>query len=177
MILLIFAVLMTLALFVGSLLAHELGHALAVRVLAGPGAVEEISAGSPIVFRCGLLHLGILPTWGYVRFDLSRVSPADRRLVAVAGPLASVGLAAAFGMTAAMLPLDAGWRQAFLAMAQANLAMAGFNLLPIPPLDGWTILETWLHIDQARSELLRRIGAGVVFAGSVWIALWLLSRR
>jgi Zn-dependent protease len=177
MILIIFAVLMTLALFVGSLLAHELGHALAVRVLAGPGAVEEISAGSPAIFRWGLLRIGILPTWGYVRFDLSRVSPADRRLVAVAGPLASVGLAAAFGVGATMLPMDAGWRQAFLAMSAANFCLAGFNLLPIPPLDGWAILETWLHIDQKRSELLRRIGAGVVFAGSIWIALWLLSRR
>ncbi|OFC34114.1 M50 family metallopeptidase, partial [Acidithiobacillus caldus] len=154
-----------------------LGHALAVRVLAGPGAVEEISAGSPAIFRWGLLCIGILPTWGFVRFDLSRVSPADRRLVAVAGPLASVAVAAAFGVAAAILPMDAGWRQAFLAMAQANLAMAGFNLLPIPPLYGWTILETWLRFDRDRLEFLRRVGAGVVFTVSVWVALWLLTRH
>lgn len=177
MILLIFAVLMTLALFVGSLAAHEAGHALAVRLLAGPGAVEEISAGSPAIFRWGLLRIGILPTWGYVRFDLERVSPVDRRLIAVAGPLASVMLAAAFGVAAAVLPMDSGWRQAFHAMSAANFYLAGFNLLPIPPLDGWTILETWLQVDRSRLELVRRLGAAVVFTVSVWVALWLLSRR
>lgn len=30
------------------------------------------------------------------------------------------------------------------AMALANYAICGFNLIPIPPLDGWKVVETYL---------------------------------
>jgi len=63
-----------------------------------------------------------------------------------------------------------------LTMGKANVALAWVNLLPIPPLDGWTIIETWLPAWGVRwsagtLEAVRRYGAAFVFVASVWLVL------
>lgn len=176
MLLLMAAILITLALFVGSILAHELGHAAAVAWLAGRGAVRKISAGSVIVFRRGVFEIGLLPTWGLVEFDPERLGPIDRRLVAAAGPVASAVTALGFLALGRSGWFDPGWTRAILTMGKANIALAWVNLLPIPPLDGWTIIETWLSAWGVRwsagtLEAVRRYGAAFVFVASVWLVL------
>jgi len=70
-------------------------------------------------------------------------------VVGAAGPLANVSLAIVFGLTLRLLPSLTGLVPgAFLlnfmtiasTVAFLNLALAFFNLLPIPPLDGSKVL-------------------------------------
>lgn len=77
---------------------------------------------------------------GYV-FGWARAVPVDTRwfrgdrgieaLVYIAGPLANVFLACVLGL-AGLAPA-----------AYVNVILAGFNLLPVPGLDGWRLLRLW----------------------------------
>ncbi|WP_226831080.1 M50 family metallopeptidase [Acidithiobacillus thiooxidans] len=156
------ATLVTLGLFVVSFLLHELGHALVIALLRGKEAVLEIRAGSLTFYRGKILRVGILPIWGYVRFDEENVPPSDWRLIFVAGPAASLFTAYLFLVLhhfSAMLGFPENWHQVFGIMALANFALAGFNLIPIPPLDGWKIVESWLPLvgirlsQEARAQM------------------------
>lgn len=60
-------------------------------------------------------------------------------LVAVAGPLANLAVAAVFGILVRLLPHWSGTFILFL-IIYANILLAIFNLLPISPLDGSKIL-------------------------------------
>jgi len=67
--------------------------------------------------------------------------------IALAGPLASLAIAGLFAGCAAALDAVAGPGSGVhvcLVMAQANIALALFNLLPVPPLDGWRAVEAVL---------------------------------
>lgn len=161
---LIGATLITCLLFVLSFLLHELGHASVVALLLGRSSVHEIRAGSLTFLRWKKLAVGILPVWGYVRFDEKKASPQDWRLIFVAGPFASLLTGywfLALHWLAPQVGIPHNWQQVFLLMAMANFALAGFNLIPIPPLDGWKILESWLPLmgihltDESRRTLYR----------------------
>ena len=55
--------------------------------------------------------------------------------VGAAGPLANLILAFALGTVVRFMPLS-GFSQLLTVVVYANLALAVFNLVPIPPLDG-----------------------------------------
>lgn len=83
-------------------------------------------------------------------------SKGRRIVVALAGPGANAGLAVlaalaigAIGAGLRILGLLVGF---LIALVQVNLLNAVFNLLPIPPLDGFPILEELLP--QRRSEII-----------------------
>lgn len=167
------AILVTLGLFVISFLLHELGHALVIALLRGKAAVQEIRAGSLTFYRGRVLRVGILPIFGYVRFSEENVPPSDWRLIFVAGPAASLFTAYLFLLLhhfSADLYFPSNWHQVFYIMAMANFALAGFNLIPIPPLDGWHIVESWLPLlgirlsKESRAQLNRW---GMVFIMAV----------
>ena len=117
-------------LFLGSLLAHELGHALVAR-------------------RAGLTVRGIT-LWllgGVAQLEQEPASPRDELRVAAVGPAISLALAAAFGLATLALGVAgapavavavAGW------LAVVNTVLALFNLLPAAPLDGGRVLRGWL---------------------------------
>ncbi len=120
-------------LFFGSLLVHEVGHALVARD-EGIG-VQGIS----------LWLLG-----GVARLESSPDNPASELKIAVIGPIASAGcgaafLAIAYGLPDSGLPGLAGHAAAWLGIL--NLLLAGFNLLPAAPLDGGTVLSAlvWMR--------------------------------
>ncbi|MEV4413231.1 site-2 protease family protein [Catellatospora sp. NPDC049609] len=162
-------------LFLLSLLAHELSHAVVARHYGVPvkritlwllGGVAELEAEPP-----------------HARADL---------LVAIAGPLASLGAAAVFGAAAGGLYLTGlaplvwvalGW------LALVNAVLAVFNLLPGAPLDGGRVLRAalwWWRGDRAfAARAAARTGmvvsALLIAAGTlqiVWAAdfggLWLV---
>ena len=114
-------------LFLGSLLAHEIGHALVAR-------------------RAGLRVRGIT-LWllgGVAQLEDEPASPGDELRVAIVGPAVSLALAVGFGLAAVALsvaggPALAGVVVAWLALANAVLAV--FNLLPAAPLDGGRVLR------------------------------------
>jgi Zn-dependent protease/CBS domain-containing protein len=129
-------------LFLASLLAHELGHAVVAR-------------------RAGLRVRGIT-LWllgGVAQLEDEPASPRDELRVAIVGPAVSLALAVGFGLAAVALGIIgsstvavvvAGW------LAVANAALALFNLLPAAPLDGGRVLRGLLwrrHGDRARASL------------------------
>jgi Zn-dependent protease len=168
-------------LFLGSLLAHEVGHALVAR-------------------RAGLRVRGIT-LWllgGVAQLEDEPASPGDELRVAIVGPAVSLALAVGFGLAAVALsvaggPALAGVVAAWLALANAVLAV--FNLLPAAPLDGGRVLRGLLwrrHGNRVRASVTATragvwvgsglIGYGLLGAltgwgiGTLWTALigWFL---
>ena len=140
-------------LFLGSLLAHEVGHALVAR-------------------RAGLRVRGIT-LWllgGVAQLEDEPASPRDDLRVAIVGPAISLALAVGFGVAAAGLALLGapalavavlGW------LAVANVALALFNLIPAAPLDGGRVLRALLasRLGFVRAtEIAAFIGQGFAFA-------------
>jgi Zn-dependent protease len=112
------------ACFFGLLLAHELGHVIAVKAAgARPTLVEVTGYGG----RC---------QW---RGD---VSPSGRAAIAWGGVLAQLALlAAALAYVSVFgIPLSHVAVRAFSTLTDANLWLIAVNLVPLPVLDG---LEAW----------------------------------
>jgi Zn-dependent protease len=142
-------------LFFGSLLAHEVGHALVAR-------------------RAGL-RVRSITLWllgGVAHLEDEPSSPGDDLRVAIVGPAISLALAAGFGVAAAALaalgaPALAvavlGW------LAVVNVALAVFNLIPAAPLDGGRVLRALLwrrHGNRARAAATAAT-AGQVAGGAL----------
>jgi Zn-dependent protease len=150
-------------LFLGSLVMHELSHAIAARRLAGV-EVQDITFW---LFGGVARIRGELPT------------PRLQLLVAGIGPLTSLALGGVFlGMAVLLVQLGAGGLVAgtVLWLGIMNGTLALFNLIPGSPLDGGRILHAilWrLRGDRDRSALAAaRVGQGF---GLALIALGFLG--
>jgi Zn-dependent protease len=146
-------------LFLGSLLAHEVGHALVAR-------------------RAGLRVRGIT-LWllgGVAQLEDEPASPRDELRVAIVGPAVSLALAVGFGLAAAALSVVGGPALAVVVaawLALGNAALAVFNLLPAAPLDGGRVLRGLLwrrHGDRVRASVTATragvwVGAGLIGYG------------
>jgi Zn-dependent protease len=99
----------------------------------------------------------------------------DYMLVAAAGPVSNLILAVAAALALAALPISPvrlGEPNVSVPLAallsravQLNLMLAIFNMLPIPPLDGGTVLAGLLPRDlAARFDRLRPYGVLVLYA-------------
>lgn len=124
-----------------SLAAHEAGHALALRHFHLP--IEEISIGWLGVFafryRGTIFRIGCLPVFALTKSgEFAKASPSIRACIAVAGPFASTILGLLMLVVSEFLMQDI-WSL----VARLNLALALFNLVPLPPMDGWPIAK-WL---------------------------------
>jgi len=114
-------------LFFGSVLVHELAHALVSQ--ARGIRVQDIT-----LFLFG----------GATRARVESSGPGDEFLIAVVGPLTSGILAGLFGIVAGLgrdvLPRPLAGTLGYLAWV--NLLLAGFNLVPGFPLDGGRLLRS-----------------------------------
>jgi Zn-dependent protease/CBS domain-containing protein len=165
--------LLTAALFFGSVLTHEMAHALACR--ARGIRVQDIT-----LFLFG----------GATRARVESRGPRDEFLVAVVGPLTSAALALVFGAAARLardaLPGPVAGALGYLAWV--NLILAGFNLVPGFPLDGGRLLRSavWRATGslaratrvaclggQAVGWLLVAAGLGALATGRVAGGAWL----
>jgi Zn-dependent protease len=168
-------------LFLASLLAHELAHALLAR--HHRMRVERVT----LWMLGGVAELGGQPQTP--RVDLQ---------VAVVGPLTSLAAAGAFfgaALAGAGL-LPRLWVAALVWLALINAMLAVFNLLPAAPLDGGRVLRAllWRHWnDQARAQVaaaragrflgMALIGLGIAeilltgSLGGIWLMLigWFLT--
>ena len=129
-------------LFFGSILLHELGHAVQAR--RDRVEIEGIT----------LWMLG-----GVAKLS-SRVPSAGAELrIAVAGPLVSLVLGLAFAGAAAVLPLPEPADGVSAWLGYVNLVLLVFNLVPAFPLDGGRILLATLWLRSG--DLVRATGQAV----------------
>ena len=177
---------------------HEAAHGYAALALgddtakqAGRLSLNPLRHVDPVgtLIVPGILLVGQLLTIGRVEgmFGWAKPVPVDigrlrhprqgMMLVAAAGPAMNFGLALASGLLVHLVaPLggllsaeSVGWVYRLLALSiLANLVLALFNLLPIPPLDGGRIVAGLLPLSLARPYMgLERYGIlivlGVVF--------------
>src|SRR5215216_2672945 len=114
-------------LFFGSVLVHELAHALVSQ--ARGIRVQDIT-----LFLFG----------GATRARVESRGPGDEFLIALVGPLTSGLLAAGFGIVAGLGRdlLSRPLAGTFGYLAWTNLLLAGFNLVPGFPLDGGRLLRS-----------------------------------
>jgi Zn-dependent protease len=147
------AVVFVLLLF-GSVLAHELGHALTSKAVGVP------------VRSMTLVMLG-----GYTRMEREAPDPAREFLIALAGPLISTSLAAIGGLAVQPFDRDTVSGQVMWQIMVANLAVAAFNLLPGMPLDGGRLLTAliWKVTNDRTRSLKAAAMAGRGLAGLVMV--------
>ncbi|MBN1660152.1 MAG: site-2 protease family protein [Anaerolineae bacterium] len=119
--------LVTAVLFFASVLIHELGHSvLALR--------EGVPVKSITLFIFGgVAAIGREPTTAGAEFR-----------IAIAGPLASLGLAAIFGGAGAVLAENAALAAPLAYLGRINLLLVAFNMIPGFPLDGGRVLRAAL---------------------------------
>ncbi|KGF72676.1 Zn-dependent protease [Neosynechococcus sphagnicola sy1] len=112
---------MALLLF-GSVLLHELGHSLVA-------LSQGIKVNSITLFLFG----------GVAAIEQESKTPGKAFQLAIAGPAVSLGL---FGLTLLLATVTTGLAQVLAAnLAQVNLLLALFNLIPALPLDGGQVLK------------------------------------
>jgi Zn-dependent protease len=174
--------------FVIAISVHEASHAFSATLLGDPSpkAAGRLSLNP-------LRHLDPLGTialllagfgWGkpvYVNPSAFRISPrTGMALTAVAGPLSNVVTAIVFGLfyrfyllpsaVSAMALNRAGSNDVLLTVVQLvsaiiyiNVMLAVFNLIPLPPLDGFSVLMGVLPRKQAMMIApLARYGPGAL---------------
>lgn len=179
-------ILMTLA-FIAAIAVHEANHALVATALGDDtprragrlslNPMRHIDVTGLIVFV--LAGVG----WGWTPVNPQNLRPnprAGNAMVACAGPLANLALAVLLSLPLRMHLLAPGnlevgdpWLGAlvplvryFLFLAVAlNLLLFVFNLIPIPPLDGFTVLVGVLPAHAAFVlKQLERYGGALILA-------------
>ncbi len=129
-----------------AVLWHEAAHAVAAAALGY--RVREIE---------------LLPFGGVARIERADTAGAASEIImAAAGPLASLVLAAAVYLAREGFPSQALWLEFY---GQANLMLAFFNLLPALPLDGGRILRALLALRRDWGEATAAVaGLGKLLA-------------
>ena len=148
------------AVFFGSVLVHELAHALMARR-------RGIEVRGITLYLFG----------GATEADASSRSPTDEFLIAIVGPATSMGVAVLLGVAGVALgPSDTTPGRLLAYLALLNLVLAGFNLVPGLPLDGGRVFRAvaWGATGDFERATRWATTAGVA-VGYALIGLGLLS--
>jgi Zn-dependent protease/CBS domain-containing protein len=149
--------------FFGSVVAHELAH-----------AVVALRFGIPVA-RITLFLFG-----GLAQITREASSPRAEAAIAIAGPAASMALALLF--SAAFVAARLFWEPAAglcLWLAAINGSLALFNLIPGFPLDGGRLLRAlvWaITSDYRRATRLASAAGQVVGFLLVFLGMYMISR-
>jgi Zn-dependent protease len=167
----------------------------------GPGVLGALG-WLAIIFTCVVLHelahclvgrprgavvheIELLPIGGVSKLEKLPEGPADEFAMAIAGPAASVGIAAvcalmAFALSQPLLPIDIFGGPLLARVVWLNLILAVFNLVPAFPLDGGRVFRALLERRydlEAATRVAARVGRGmaIVFVaiGLFW-NIWLI---
>ncbi len=140
------------------------------RITLNPIKHIDLLGSILIPFVLAVAHAPILGWAKPVPVSLRGV-PNPRRawlLVAAAGPVSNLILAVAsavlcFGLEAANIVVSDN--NILIYLIKINVSLAIFNLLPIPPLDGFGVVESLLPASMLRvTFFLRRFGFLILFA-------------
>ena len=160
----------TAVVFLLALLAHELTHALVARH-----------------YRIRVERISLWMLGGLTELDGQPPTPRADALIAVSGPLTSLGIGGLAAGLAWWLPGPNIVTVALAWLAAVNVLLGVFNLLPGAPLDGGRLLRAWLwrrYHDRLRAaegadRAGRIVGFGLVglgvleFLAGAWAGLWL----
>ena len=136
----------------GSVLLHELGHALAARV-----------------YGISTRDITLYPFGGVASLRAEPASSGSELVIALAGPLVNLLLGAL------ALPLALGGSSVAITFLVLNLGMGLFNLLPAYPMDGGRVLRAILartrgYVSATRGAIAvgRWLAWAMVAAGIFW---------
>jgi Zn-dependent protease len=147
------------ACLLGSVLLHELGHALTARK-----------------FGIGVRGITLELLGGWTEMDRDAPTPRVDALVSLAGPAVSLVLGGIATAAAVALPDRTAAGQIVFQLAASNLLVAIFNVLPGLPLDGGRALRAGLWaLFKDRNRATAAAGwAGRALAGvTAIVAIWL----
>ncbi|MBU6388773.1 site-2 protease family protein [Patescibacteria group bacterium] len=200
---------LTFVILILSVIAHEVAHGYAANSLGDPTArlagrltlnplphidvMGSIIIPALLVFTNSPIMFGWAKPVPYNPYNL-KARRWGETLVAVAGSATNILLALIFGILVRFAP-QVGLDQTAVSIAATiafiNLFLGLFNLIPFPPLDGFTALRSALpwHLSSSLHHLEQRIrGAGAmslilfllvfsyVFAGAFFnFVLWLFG--
>ena len=151
------------AILIYSVILHEIAHGWVADKLGDPTArlkgrltLNPIPHIDPMMTI--LLPLVLVLTGSPIIFGAAKPIPIDPynfrdpkkdiALTSAAGPITNILIALFFAILAHVLPLDV-----FLYGAYINVFLAIFNLLPLPPLDGFKVIGGILPDEYARTWL------------------------
>lgn len=123
-----------------SLVFHELGHWVMLKRYNVP--VVEVGIGlGPKVYSMGICTLSLFPIGGFVRPEpvgYSGLSENRKMMIALMGPIFSClyGLMLYSGVYFAE-----GNVRGLVLLANFNMLLGLFNLIPVPPFDGWHVCK------------------------------------
>lgn len=122
-----------LAALVISVVLHEACHVLALRTIGAH--IKAFQIGTPIIYRRSSFSLGLIPFFGGVQADLTGISNVKQAWYYAAGPTGSILLGFA-SMIAGI------WIDSYILklLGIISLAFGTFNLIPVPPLDGFKLI-------------------------------------
>jgi Zn-dependent protease len=154
----VYAVLLVLS-FIVAIVAHEGNHALVATALGDdtPRRAGRISL-NPMrhLDPMGLLMYALAGIgWASTPVNPYKLRPNPRlgnAIVAAAGPLANLALALVLGLLLryGLIPRDSGpVLELMRALIFINMLLFVFNLIPLPPLDGYTVLMGLLPSEMA----------------------------
>jgi Zn-dependent protease len=160
--------LFVLAIF-GCVLLHELGHALAARQ-----------------YGIDTRDITILPIGGVAALERMPRNPWQELVIAIAGPIVNVVIAAAILLPMWLVPSGSFWSASFWGvflarLAWVNVILVVFNLIPAFPMDGGRVLRALLafrlpyatatHIAARVGQLVAvAMGLFAIFSGH-WMLL------
>ena len=171
----------TVVLVVFSICVHEASHTLTARLCgdrtAWDGGYMTLNPlklmGIPSLLM--LVLCGI--SWGMVPVNPERLRPQWRRgLVSLAGPASNLALALVFVLGMLLFAIacnvapglkEGGATGSINLLLQRglylNLLLAVFNMLPVPPLDGWDVFATIIPPMTRISHEIRKAGMAIPF--------------
>ena len=148
---------LTLVLVVSPLLVHEMGHWAVLRANGCPVQAWHVGLG-PDVLRWGRVRVGLFPLGMAVAPEpvaYFALPPHTRLSAAAAGPALSLAYAAL------LLDLSSGLAGAEAhglgMLAAISLGIGVFNLIPLPPLDGFAMVQA--HYEKKGDPLSPRFVA------------------
>lgn len=168
-----------------SICLHEFCHAYAALKQGDPTAADRGHLTLNPLKQMGIFSLIMFAmvgiAWGQVPVDPARMRHRwSHAWVAAAGPLANLGLFCIFAAVTALMFQVGGNEhpfavRVFLHIAMMNIILFLLNMLPVPGLDGWTVLGHFFpKIHRTDSEWIN--GASLVllvliFTGFRYVAM------
>ncbi|MEO9825476.1 MAG: site-2 protease family protein [Paracoccaceae bacterium] len=144
------------AVLIGSIYLHELGHAWASLIQGVPVRRIMLFGGGGFCER----------TRSATRYE--------QELIVAMGPIVNLVLWAVAGLIANVVTDPEIW-WVFATISSVNLFLAVMNLVPVQPLDGGKLFELFLHRVLPPDAAIRVAGGVGLFLSILWIPVMLMS--